>query len=140
MNPIFVAPIIDLISKGLDKWIPDPEAKARAQLDVARMVQDGEFKELETRMGAILQEAQSQHKYVALARPSFMYVFYFLIISMVVIAPVVGIFRPEAMELFFIYVGKGFAAIPEPLWWTFTSGYLGYGAYRTYEKKNGVAK
>jgi hypothetical protein len=104
------------------------------------MVQDGEFKELETRMGAILQEAQSQHKYVALARPSFMYVFYFLIISMVVIAPVVGIFRPEAMELFFIYVGKGFAAIPEPLWWTFTSGYLGYGAYRTYEKKNGVAK
>ena len=35
---------------------------------------------------------------------------------------------------------QGFAAIPEPLWWTFTTGYLGYTGARTYEKRIGVSK
>lgn len=140
MNPLFVGPVIDLITKGLDKWLPDPEAKAKAQLDVMKMVQDGEFKELEVRMSAILAEAQSADKWTSRARPSFMYVFYFIIASMTIFAPVIGVFKPEAMELFFLYVGKGFSAIPEALWATFSVGYLGYAYARSSEKIKGVAK
>jgi hypothetical protein len=138
MNPLIVGPIFDLISKGLDRWMPDPGERAKAQLDLLKMQQDGEFRDLETRMKAIMAESTSADPWTSRARPSFMYVFYFIIIAMVVIAPVMGVFRPEAMELFFLYSQKGFAAIPEELWWTFTAGYLGYAGMRTREKEKGV--
>ena len=35
--------ILDVGSKLIDKLIPDPEAKAKAQLDLAKMAQDGEL-------------------------------------------------------------------------------------------------
>jgi len=35
--------IFDVGMKILDKFIPDPEAKAKAQLDLAKMAQDGEL-------------------------------------------------------------------------------------------------
>jgi hypothetical protein len=41
-------PIIDSIFKIVDKILPDPQAKAQAQLEILRMNQAGEFKEIET--------------------------------------------------------------------------------------------
>lgn len=41
-------PIIDGIFRVLDKLIPDPQAKAQAQLKILEMNQAGEFKQLET--------------------------------------------------------------------------------------------
>lgn len=41
-------PIIDGIFKIVDKILPDPQAKAQAQLEILRMNQAGEFKEIET--------------------------------------------------------------------------------------------
>lgn len=38
--------ILDVGSKLIDKLIPDPEAKAKAQLDLAKMAQDGELSKL----------------------------------------------------------------------------------------------
>ena len=35
--------LLDVGSKLIDKLIPDPEAKAKAQLDLAKMAQDGEL-------------------------------------------------------------------------------------------------
>jgi hypothetical protein len=35
--------LLEVGSKLIDKLIPDPEAKARAQLDLAKMAQDGEL-------------------------------------------------------------------------------------------------
>lgn len=35
--------LIDVGNKLIDKLIPDPEAKAKAQLDLAKMAQDGEL-------------------------------------------------------------------------------------------------
>lgn len=119
----------------IDKLIPDPEAKAKAQIDLLAMQQNGELKELETRMSAILAEANSTDPWTSRARPSFLYVFYFIIIGMTVVAPVIGVFKPEAMQVFFENVGKGFGAMPEELWYTFTIGYLGYAGARTFEKR-----
>ena len=38
--------LVDVGMKVLDKFIPDPEAKARAQLELAKMAQDGELAKL----------------------------------------------------------------------------------------------
>ena len=38
-----LAALLDVGSKLIDKLIPDPEAKAKAQMDLAKMAQDGEL-------------------------------------------------------------------------------------------------
>lgn len=137
---ILAGGLIELGSTLIKRLIPDKEAAAAAQLELLTMQQQGELKELETRMSAIIAEANSTDPWTSRARPSFMYVFYFVIIVLTFVAPLVGIFSPEAMREFYDNVGYGFEAIPEALWTTFTIGYLGYAGARTYEKGKGVAK
>ncbi|HAO25014.1 MAG TPA: hypothetical protein DCQ49_07950 [Methylophaga sp.] len=132
--------LLDIGGKLIDKLIPDPEAKAKAQQELLAMQQRGEMAELETRMAAIMAEANSADPWTSRARPSFLYVFYFILISLVIIAPFVGVFFPVEMQQFYENVSAGFKAIPEELWWTFTTGFVGYGGMRTYEKAKGVAK
>lgn len=47
-------PLADLLNIGgklIDKLIPDPEAKAKAQLDLAKLAQDGQLAQLQAEMG-----------------------------------------------------------------------------------------
>lgn len=140
MNPLLLGGIFDIGRTLIDKLLPDPAAKAKAQMDLLVLQQTGDLKELETRMSVILAEASSTDPWTSRARPSFLYVFYFIILAMTVLAPVIGVFQPQAMDSFFANVGKGFSAIPEELWWTFSAGYLGYAGARTFEKSKGVTK
>lgn len=126
--------IVGIFGKVLDKAIPDPTAKAQALLELERLKQDGAFREMDLAIKAITTEAQSTDPWTSRARPTFMYVFYGLIISLVIIAPALGVFAPEGMAAFFGNVKAGFEAIPEALWWTFSAGYLGYTGARTFEK------
>jgi hypothetical protein len=50
--------LLNVGTKLIDKLIPDPEAKAKAQLDLAKMVQDGELAKLanETKLYEVEQE------------------------------------------------------------------------------------
>jgi hypothetical protein len=134
-----IIPLIEVGLKIIDKIFPDPEQKSRAQLELIKQQQAGEFKELETRFEAIKAEANSADKWTSRARPCFMYVFYAILLSLTILAPAIGVKYPEAMDSFFANVGKGFESVPEELWWTFTAGYLGYTTARSYEKKKGVA-
>lgn len=139
MNPL-VIPILEVGGKILDKFFSDPAERAKAQLDLMLMQQNGELKELEVRMSAILAEANSEDPWTSRARPSFLYVFYFIILSMVFLAPLLGVFFPHMMDAYFLNVEKGFDAIPEEMWWAFTAGYLGYAGARTMEKNKGMKK
>lgn len=139
MNPALIGGIFEVGSKLLDKFFPDPAERAQKQLELLQLQQSGELKELETRMSAILAEANSADPWTSRARPAFLYVFYIIILTMVVVAPVIGVFHPGTMDTFFANVGKGFAAIPEEMWWAFTAGYLGYAGARTFEKRKGLA-
>lgn len=141
MSLLALAPtILGMGEKLIDKFFTSDEEKAKAQMQLLLMQQNGELKELETRMSAILAEAQSADPWTSRARPSFMYVFYFVILMLVFIAPIIGIFSPEAMKAFYDNVSYGFGAIPEEMWWTFTVGYLGYSGARTIEKRKGLTK
>lgn len=141
MIPVVIASGLFDIAKGLiDKLIPDPQANAAAQLELMRLDQVGQLQELQTRMSAILAEANSQDPWTSRARPSFLYLFYIIVMFMVMLAPMLGIFYPEKMDLFFFNVSKGFSAIPDALWATFTAGFLGYSASKTYEQTKGVKR
>lgn len=135
MSALLVGGILDIGKTLIGRLFPDPEQRAKAELELLAMQQNGELEAAKIQMSAIIAEAQSTDPYTSRARPSFMYVFYILLLSLVVIAPFVGVFFPEQMEVFFNNVGKGFDAIPEEMWWTFTIGYLGYTGARTYEKR-----
>jgi len=130
-----VGGLFDIGGKVIDRMFPDPEEKARAKQELTKLEQEGELEQMSVRLSAILAEAKSDDPWTSRARPSFMYVFYLVILSLVIVAPLVGVAYPEQMTLFFDNVSKGFTAIPEELWATFTAGYLGYGAMRSYDKK-----
>lgn len=130
--------ITDIVTLGgalLDKLIPDPQARETAKRDLARLQQNGALCELEIRMSAILAEAGSADAWTSRARPSFLYVFYGVILCMTVLAPLAGVIAPEAVSAFYAHVGEGFNAIPEAMWHTFTLGYLGYTGARSYDKR-----
>lgn len=140
MNPLVVGGIFEVGKELIQRLFPNPEERAKHEMELLKMQQSGELTELSTRMSAIVTEANSNDPWTSRARPSFMYLFYFVILNLVVVAPFVGIFFPAEMETFFKNVDMGFQAIPEELWWTFSAGYLGYAGLRTREKEKGVAK
>ncbi len=50
MNPLLVGGIFDLAGKVFDKLFPNPEEKAKAQLELFKLQQEGAFKELEAEL------------------------------------------------------------------------------------------
>lgn len=93
-----------------------------------------------TRISIMLAEASSTDPWTSRARPGFMYVFYAVILSLVLLAPFMGIFFQAQMTQFYVNVAAGFKAIPDAMWATFTTGYLGYTAARQYGKSKGSDK
>jgi hypothetical protein len=134
MIPAVVTGVLGIGNKLIDHFFPDADEAALRKAQLFQMQLDGETKQLEVSMSAIIAEANSEHKLVALARPMFMYLFYLVVIFLTLIFPIIGIFKPEAMSLFYTNVAQGFTAIPEAMWWTFTSGYLGYTGAREFGK------
>ncbi len=134
MTMPLVSGLLGIGNKLLDKFIPDPVEREKAKVAMLEAQAAGELKEMELSLGAILAEANSADKWTSRARPSFLYVFYLVLLCLVLLAPVVGIFQPDAMHLFYTNVKLGFDALPEPLWWTFTTGYLGYTGAREFGK------
>lgn len=139
MNIPIIDGIIDLITKVIDKAVPDANAKAQAKTELIKLAQAGEFKELEMRMSAIIAEAQSQDKWTSRARPAFMYVIYLLILTSIPFAFIYAC-NPDFAEKLSEGFGKWLSAIPEDLYWLFGSGYLGYTFARSVDKKSGLGK
>jgi hypothetical protein len=126
--------VLNIGSKIIDKLFPDPADAAKAKLKLAVLDQEGELEELKTRMSAILAEAQSADPWTSRARPSFMYVFYIIVLA----AIPMGVLHAVDPDLAFS-VSQGFkgwlAAIPDQMWTLFGVGYVGYAGLRSWEKK-----
>lgn len=131
--------IMDIGGKVIDRVWPDPESAHKAKMEMARLAQDGEFRALETRMSAIIAEANSSDPWTSRARPSFMYVIYIMILASIPYG-VLFAFHPETAAGVSQGVQAWLGAIPEELWYTFGAGYLGYSHFRTREKVSGVTK
>lgn len=131
--------LFDFGGKIIDKIFPDKEAADRAKLELLKMQQAGEFKELEERMKAIYAEASSADPWTSRARPSFMYVIYILILSAIPFS-VLFAFAPGVAGQVVLGFKAWLTAIPDSLLTLFGVGYVGYVGSRSYEKAKGVAQ
>lgn len=130
--------ILGVGSKILDKVLPDQKAKAEAKIKLLELEQKGEFREDEMRYEAIVAEAKSADPWTSRARPSFMYVIYIYLLAGIPFA-IFGAFMPNEAKLVSEALSQWFKAIPGELYALFGAGYLGYGAYRSIDKRKRVA-
>ena len=81
-----------------------------------------------------LAEAQSQDKWTSRARPSFMYVIYLYLLFAIPMG-FTHAHDPSLAQNITTGIGNFFRAIPSDLYALFGAGYLGYGAFRSYDKR-----
>ena len=133
MVPLITS-VLPLVGKVLDRVIPDESAREQARLQMMQMEQEGNFKELEHQLSAIIAEAQSADPWTSRARPSFMYVIYIFILAALP-RGILFAFMPEVAGAVTSGVKEWLNAIPNELLTLFGVGYLGYTGARSYDKK-----
>ena len=128
------------IAKVIDKLIPDPQAKAQAQLDLLKLQQAGEFKELDAELALKLEqikvnalEAQSPDLFRGGWRPFVGWVCGTGLAVQFLVAPL----ATWAAALYGHAVA--FPSLDMGTLMTLLGGLLGLGTLRTTEKIKGVA-
>jgi hypothetical protein len=133
MNPLLIAPILDLGKSLLDRFFPNPEEKAKAEAQFLQMLQEQELKKIIAQLQINAQEAASPHLFVAGWRPFIGWCcgagFLWATIGQPVFA--------------WLAAAKGWPAPPEidtEVLLYVLGGMLGLGTLRTFEKTKGAAK
>jgi hypothetical protein len=143
MNPLFIAPLLEVGKALIDRLFPDKEKqaqeRAQAELALAQMAQDGRLKEMATEMSAIIAEAQSADPWTSRARPTFLYVIYVMILMGIPMG-FLSAFKPGIATAVAAGMQAWLNAIPSELYTLFGVGYLGYAGTRMFEKVKGVSK
>jgi len=125
--------IIGPVAGLLDKLIPDSRARDAAKLELLKLQGTNELEATKLQLSAIVAEAQSIDPWTSRARPSFLYVMYTLLLWAIPMGLIAAVNPAMAVA-----IGKGMtgylAAIPEPLYALFGTGYLGYTAAREWGK------
>jgi len=133
MNPVVLGSVFELGSKIIDRFFPDPQKKAEAELELLKLTQSGDLQQVLAQLEINAKEAAHPSIWVSGWRPyfgwvggtSFLYV---------------GLLKPI---LSWIAAIQGWPDLPDidtEFLWVVVSGLLGIGGLRTYEKKTGVAK
>jgi hypothetical protein len=126
---------IDVASKVIDKIFPDPTQRDAAKLELFKAQQDGQFKEIEVQMAAIIAEAKSADPWTSRARPSFLYVMYVMILCGIPLGFISAV-RPEMATCIADGMKAWLSSIPDSLWGVFGVGYTGYTVARSvWDKK-----
>jgi hypothetical protein len=132
-------PIISGIFAVIDKLIPDPEAKAKAKLDVLKMEQEGEFRKLDADLQVMLaqtrvneEEAKSPDAFRGSWRPAVGWVCVVGMAWTYVASPLLGWLSsakgwpaPPTIDTFDLLIMLG--------------GMLGFGGMRSFERIKGRA-
>ena len=139
MDPLTLSSIFGIGSKLIDKLFPDPAEKAKAQLELLKMQQQGDLDEIKTQLSAIIAEAQSSDPWTSRARPSFLYVVYILLLWSIPMG-ILSIFNPSAAATFTIGFKAWLGAIPDSILQLFGVVMTGYVMGRSWEKVRGAAK
>lgn len=122
--------------KIIEKLIPDEQERARLQLEMLKLNQQGEFKELDIELAKITAqtevnkvEAASSSIFVSGWRPAIGWICGAALAYQYLIRPfLIGVFGYTAMP-----------SLDDNLW-ELLMGMLGLGGLRTFEKIKGVAK
>lgn len=131
--------LIGPLTSIIDKIIPDKAERDRAKLELLRLRGSHEMELLQTQLSAIVAEAGSADPWTSRARPTFLYVMYVMILWALPMGLLAAISPATAAEIAQGMTGY-LAALPEPLYALFGTGYLGYTAARQWGKIAGVDK
>lgn len=142
MNPLLIAPLLEVGKSLIDRIFPDKTAqaaqRAHAELALAQLQQDGALKETAQQLSVILAEAQSTDPWTSRARPSFLYVVYILLLTSIPMGVVYAVSPSTAAD-----ITSGFKswldALPSEIVELFKWVMLGYIGGRSYEKVKGAA-
>lgn len=132
MNPLILGPIFEIGKTLIERWVPDPEKKREAEMEMIRMAADGELKQVIAQLEINAKEAQHASVFVAGWRP-----FYGWAGGVGFVYAVIG----QPLLAWFANI-KGWPAPPAlnmDLLWVVITGMLGIGGLRTIEKAKGVA-
>lgn len=131
MNPLLLGPLFEIGKTLLDKFIPDPAEKAKAEMELIRMAADGELKQIIAQLEINAREASHPSIFVAGWRPFFGW------------CGGIGFLYATLLQPLLTWYGasKGWPPSPElnqDLLWVVITGMLGIGGLRTIEKAKGV--
>lgn len=133
MNPLILAPILDVGKTLIERFFPDPEKKREAEMELVRMAADGELKQVIAQLEINAREAAHPSVFVAGWRPAFGWCgavgFLYATIGQPVLswlASIKGWPAPPALNL--------------DLLWVVITGMLGIGGLRSLEKVKKVTK
>lgn len=128
--------IVEIANKVIDKvgdLFPSQEAKDKAKARLIELQQKGELADLEMAFEIVKAEAESNDKFVKRARPTFMYLFYLIIVFAIPMGIVAAV-KPDVALALSEGMTAWWSSIPSELWWTFGVGFTGYTAFRSVDK------
>lgn len=131
--------LIGPIASIIDKVIPDKAARDKAKLELLQLQGSQELAEIQSRLSAIIAEANSADPWTSRARPSFLYVIYALLLWALPMG-LIAAFRPDSAQAIAAGMNSYLSGLPEPLYALFGTGYLGYTAARQWGKISGSDK
>jgi dienelactone hydrolase len=133
MNPLIVAPILQLGQSLLERWFPDPQKKAEAEQQFMLLMQEQDFRKVIAQLEVNAKEAASPHLFVAGWRPAVGWCCAAGFLWATIGQPVIA----------WVAIAKGWPAPPaidtEVLLYVL-GGMLGLGGLRSFEKTKGVTK
>jgi hypothetical protein len=133
MNPLILGPILEIGKSLLDRFIPDPAEKAKAEMELVKMAADGELKQVIAQLEINAKEAAHPSLWVAGWRPYFGWVGGTAFLYVGLLKPLLSWFAAI----------KGWPLPPDidtEFLWVVVSGLLGIGGLRTFEKTKNVSK
>jgi hypothetical protein len=139
MNPLVISGLFSAAQSLIERFFPDPEKKAAAQLELLRMQQNGDLAELaattdlaKLQVQVNLEEAKSTNWFVAGWRPFIGWTCGLGLLYVSIIEPLARFIA----QVWFQYTGV-FPFIDTNLTMQVLLGMLGLAAARTVEKVNG---
>jgi len=136
---MMLAALLPIAAKIIDRVIPDPAARDQAKAELLRAEQAGEFKELDSRMQAIVMEAQSDDPWTSRARPTFLYVVYVMILWSIPMGFLSAAY-PDVATAVIEGQTRYLQAIPGEMWALFGAGYIGYVQARSSDKARSLGQ
>lgn len=130
MNPLLIGSIFDIGKAVIERFLPDPEKKREAELELIRMAADGELKQVIAQLEINAREAAHPSLFVAGWRPAVGWVCVAAMAFQYLVRPLLvgfGVATPEMPGL-------------DDNLWAILTGILGIGGLRTFEKRIGVTK
>ena len=133
MNPMILGSIFEIGKTLLDRFIPDPEKRREAEMEMLRMAADGALKQVMAQLEINAREATHASIFVAGWRPFFGWC-----------GGVAFAYSTIAQPMLVWYgTAKGWPVPPDvnmDLLWVVITGMLGIGGLRSFEKTKGVTK